>query len=90
MLTASKVHSRSLARQSAYYKFCYCTHQPAQVLFSGTVTEGNPMKFPGSGVRFVKRREDSADIGTNTASSCDGPACFVSELVAGSASISFT
>ena len=48
------------------------------------------MKFPGSGVRFVKRREDSADIGINTASSCDGPTCFVSELVAGSASISFT
>ncbi len=32
----------------------------------------------------------SADIGINTASSCDGPTCFVSELVAGSASVSLT
>ncbi len=32
----------------------------------------------------------SADIGINTASSCDGPTCSVSELVAGSASISLT
>jgi hypothetical protein len=32
----------------------------------------------------------SADIGINTASSCDGPVCFMPELVAGSASISLT
>ncbi len=33
---------------------------------------------------------NSADIGINTASSCDGPTCFVPELVAGSVSISLT
>ena len=32
----------------------------------------------------------SADIGINTASSCDGPTFFVPELVAGGTSISLT
>ena len=32
----------------------------------------------------------SADIGINTASSCDGPTLFVTEVVAGNASISLT
>ncbi len=39
---------------------------------------------------LILRAFYSADISINTASSCDGPTCFVSELMAGSASISLT
>ena len=39
---------------------------------------------------LILRAFYSADISINTASSCDGPTCFVPKLVAGSASVSLT
>ena len=45
---------------------------------------------PGQALTHVLRVFYSADIGIATASSCDGPTCFVPELVAGSASVSLT
>ena len=46
--------------------------------------------LPGQALTHILRVFYSADIGIATASSCDGPTCFVPELVAGSASISLT
>ncbi len=43
-----------------------------------------------SALTLTLRAFYSADIGINTASSCDRSTCFVPELVAGSASISLT
>ena len=59
-------------------------------LYSSTNTKGHKHKGYHETFTVVKRQFGNADIGINTASSCDGPTCFVPELVAGSASIKLT
>jgi len=71
-------------------RFCFAGHEPVCLVPEWTrICLCLPGLFEAALIHIL-RAFYSANIGIDTASSCDGPTCFVPKLVAGSASISLT